>query len=582
MAPGQHAPDAHRNLTGNYNFNCSHPISIRQNWDHGAPFCLGENPDFKHFDLCYSFKTLVHLEYGGFGQLHQAAWNYRNNQVAAFTRSEDTRMSYEKALRNLIVFLFAHYIKAFECHGAILALECLTVANELGCYHRWYKRADLRKPGIEKTHWKDLPSMPQEDHQSSYASRLAALGSPKQPSYGHLQKLGRYFDHVYHQSRNVVQFTQKSRDQDTGYNETVYTWELREILSYLSGFGDLSRAPRHKKTPASLLNLEIILPEANFQALREQDSGWIGDESWAEGEQIQPFDHDGLQTRVDWVGDLEELERVNDEVDRKDHEEMYLEDYPDDVPDLEDTSSVEVSVQDRLRAMPANTTISTDKEAMGDMLNLSMGTSIAPESYRQGEPDTGCSDAAPSDDEQVQGMFKVPEKVPECQGWASAMPPGLDFWALMAEAQFKSSRRQLPPPPRYKDDKDTRNVIVKSMQQPKPKKAADILVVNPRNSDPLDLLWDASWDAALELMKERRRKESCSSSTALRSSSASKRHRSSSWSGAETNPKKGRPTPNWEHVMPKEETPPPRQQSSVPARKFNLNWHQDILEPLKP
>ena len=83
-------------------------------------------------------------------------------------------------------------------------------------------------------------------------------------------------------------------------------------MSYLSGFGDLSHAPRHKKTPASLLNPDIILPEADFQALREQDSRWIGDESWAEGEQIQPLDHDGLQTRVDWVGDLEELERVND------------------------------------------------------------------------------------------------------------------------------------------------------------------------------------------------------------------------------------------------------------------------------
>ena len=424
--------------------------------------------------------------------------------------------------------------------------------------------------------------MPQEDHWSSYTSGLAALRSPKQPSYGHPQKLGCYFDHVYHQSWNVGQLTQKSQDQDTGYNEMVYTQELGEILSYLSGFGDLSHAPRHKKTLASLLNLEIILPEANFQALWGQDSGWIGDESWAEGEQIQQFEHDGLQTQVDWVGDLEELEQVNDEVDQKDHEEMYLEDYPDDVLDLEDTSSIEVLVQDRLGATPANTTISTDMEAVGDMLNLSMGTSIAPESYRQGEPDTSCSDAAPSDNEQFQDMFKVPDKVPECQGRVSAMPPGLDFRALMAEAQFKSSHRQLPPPPHYKDDKDTRNVIVKSMQQPKPKKAADIPVADPWNSDPRDLLWDASRDATLELMKERHQKESCSSSMALRSSSASKRHRSSSQSGDETKPKKGRPTPDREHAMPKEETPPPRQQSLVPARKFNLNWHQDILEPLKP
>ena len=246
MAPGQHAPDAHQNLTGNYNFNYSyHPITIRLNWENGAPFCLGENPDFKQFDLCYSFKALVRVEYGGFGLLHKAVWNYWDNRVAAFNHSEDACMFYEKGLRNLVVLLFAHYIEAFECHGAqqghqaILVLECLMVADELGRYHRWYKRANLRKPRIEKTRWKDLPSAPMEDHRSSYISGLAALGSPKQPSYGHPQVLIRYFDHVYHQSQNVGQLTQKAWDKATDYNETIYTWELGKILSYLRGLDDL-------------------------------------------------------------------------------------------------------------------------------------------------------------------------------------------------------------------------------------------------------------------------------------------------------------------------------------------------------
>ena len=148
-------------------------------------------------------------------------------------------MSYEKGLQNLVVFLFAHNIEAFKCHGArqghraILVLECLMVADELGRYHHWYKRADLEKPGIEKTHWKDLASVPMEYHQSSYISGLAAQGSPKQPSYGHPQVLGQYFNNVYHQSRNVGQLTWKARDKTTDYNETVYTRELGKILSYL-------------------------------------------------------------------------------------------------------------------------------------------------------------------------------------------------------------------------------------------------------------------------------------------------------------------------------------------------------------
>ena len=84
--------------------------------------------------------------------------------------------------------MFGYYIDAFESYGAwkdhqaILALECLTVADELGRFHQWYKRADLRKPGVMKTRWKELPQKPQDDCRNSYNSVLAALGSPKQPS----------------------------------------------------------------------------------------------------------------------------------------------------------------------------------------------------------------------------------------------------------------------------------------------------------------------------------------------------------------------------------------------------------------
>ena len=82
-----------------------------------ARFCLGESPGFKYFDLCYSFKTLVRLEYGSVQRLHEAAWNYQNNRAKVFGTGPDVRMSYEKALRNL-VFMFGYYIHAFECYGA--------------------------------------------------------------------------------------------------------------------------------------------------------------------------------------------------------------------------------------------------------------------------------------------------------------------------------------------------------------------------------------------------------------------------------------------------------------------------------
>ena len=119
-----------------------HPVTVRQSLGHGAQFCLGESPEYKCFDLCYSFKTLVQAEYGGVKQLHDATWNYRNNQLSVYGKCEDAQMLYEKALWNLIVFMFGHYIDAFECHGAwkghraILALKCFTVVDELGRFHQ--------------------------------------------------------------------------------------------------------------------------------------------------------------------------------------------------------------------------------------------------------------------------------------------------------------------------------------------------------------------------------------------------------------------------------------------------------------
>ena len=213
-------------------------------------------------------------------------------------------------------------------------------------------------------------------------------------------------------------------------------------------------------------------------------------------------------------------------------------------------------------------------EAAGDMFNLSMGPPEMLEPHQQDEPDTSHSGAAPSDDEQFNDMFKVPPKVLECRDQVPVMQPGLDFRALMAEAQFKSGWRPLPPPPElrlhHKDDKDTRNMEL----QAKTSKRIEVPVSNPQNKDPLDLDRDANWDATLEQMWERHQKESRLSSAASRSSSTSKRHRSASRSGDEINPKKGCPTPDREHSTPDKGNTPPRQESPAPVCKFTLNWRR--------
>ena len=102
-----------------------------------VPFCLEETPDlrgtlFNKLDLRYSIHRIVKAEYGGQKELHQAALNYRVNRMLDTTIADRHRqISYEKALRNLLVLMFGHYVNVFECHlsqfghRTILVWECL-------------------------------------------------------------------------------------------------------------------------------------------------------------------------------------------------------------------------------------------------------------------------------------------------------------------------------------------------------------------------------------------------------------------------------------------------------------------------
>ena len=241
------------------------------------------------------------------------------------------------------------------------------------------------------------------------------------------------------------------------------------------------------------------------------------------------------------------MNREEDDIDKINHEALYddhLEDYPDEMPDLEDSDSVNTSLYDPQAATPASTAISTDMEAAGGMLNLSMGPLQLPVTQATSDS-VGPAGKSLSDDEQFSDMFKVPAKVP-IKALAPQDPPPLpqlDPWALMAEAKFKSSCRPLPPPPglRRQHVMDTRNVVLQSMQTPKASNSP-IEVADPRNRDPLYLDRDASRDKALQTMEERRRRESRSSCAGSRLSSG-KRHRSGSRSRDKTGPKRGQQMP---------------------------------------
>ena len=200
-----------------------------------------------------------------------------------------------------------------------------------------------------------------------------------------------------------------------------------------------------------------------------------------------------------------ELERKQDEIDKIDHEAMYSDTDDDpstDMLDLEESDSVNTSVYDWLGATPASTTISTDTEVAGDMLNLTLGQ---PELLAHQEAYDSINDSD-HDDNPLADMFKAPAEVPVF--WAPLPAKSqLDPQALMAKAKIKSGQWTLPPPPglrRHIDDpdSDSQNVVLRAIQMPMVTDT-QVEVTNPWNTNPLDLDRDTNRDKALQVMQER-------------------------------------------------------------------------------
>ena len=200
----------------------------------GAPFCLGETPDlrdtlFNQIDLRYSFHRIVRAEYRGEHELHLVAHNYQTNRTLDSTLPDPQRLLlYEKALCNLIVMMFAHYVDVFECHSSrfghqtILVWECLQVAQGLGRYHRFVKRGESRD-------WTIQPPIPNDDVRWDFLTVVTALGDARDPTYAHPLVLGHYFDQVYHQGRFPGELPKRRPGQATKITQERYDREMAEI-----------------------------------------------------------------------------------------------------------------------------------------------------------------------------------------------------------------------------------------------------------------------------------------------------------------------------------------------------------------
>ena len=244
----------HNELTGQgiVNIISYWPSSQRTCW-HDARICLGETrtDTLNHFDLCYSFKMLCWVEYGGTRQLHIAVKNYVCNYAYSAGIHQNRRISY--------VLMFSHFVHQLESsestegHQILIAQECLQVAAALGHYHRWQCRVNLQEISSENADWNKTLTTAKGNFRLKYSSALTLLGNAQNPAYAHPKLLRHSYDNVYYNGRLIGDLPARGKLPTVEQSKKVYSQEYQEVVARIENSLDLTeKSPSYSVVPTSI------------------------------------------------------------------------------------------------------------------------------------------------------------------------------------------------------------------------------------------------------------------------------------------------------------------------------------------
>ena len=126
--------------------------SALQTFEFSVPFCLGETHHyFKCCDLFCSFHAIVEVQFGGLARLDRAVNNYRDNLNSLYCHP-DLTLTIDRALRNIIVSAYSHYIDSWPMNGTCVVLmrSMLQFAMHYGHYrcHQCHFIREHRSKGL--------------------------------------------------------------------------------------------------------------------------------------------------------------------------------------------------------------------------------------------------------------------------------------------------------------------------------------------------------------------------------------------------------------------------------------------------
>ena len=184
---------------------------------------------------------------------------------------QNQRIPYERALRNLTVLMFSHYVHQLENSGAIeghwtlIVHKCLQVVAALGWYHWWQRWVGHQERG-ENFDWNKVPAVAKDDFRYKYSTALTLLGNTQNPAFTYPKLLGHCYDNIYYNGQFIGDLPVRGKPPSEEQSKKIYTQEYQEVVARIENLIDLTEeSPSYSMVPTSLVNPDIMLPHALFR-----------------------------------------------------------------------------------------------------------------------------------------------------------------------------------------------------------------------------------------------------------------------------------------------------------------------------
>ena len=204
--------------------------------------------------LCFSFMAMVSVEFGGLTELARAVDNYRDNINTLYGNADQFCLGPERALRNIVVAMYARYIDLFPVsgacigHRALLMYSMLEFAMLIGRYVRRERQINRRlddpvDPSDPRLSVDTLVRSPEENERSAqmenvYEGAMQLLGEPDSVLYAEPLSMAQHYDLMVAGSRHIGYLPERSSRKTAEDVAALFLWERGELLTRIRSYVD--------------------------------------------------------------------------------------------------------------------------------------------------------------------------------------------------------------------------------------------------------------------------------------------------------------------------------------------------------